>query len=65
MIDSDKTRDDSVREDSQQSEVGDVEEAGETTAAAAINGPVDTRPVGADTMLKVSDGTNPKKNAHD
>jgi hypothetical protein len=37
-------------------EVGDVETAGETTAAAAIKGPDDPRPVGADTMVKVSDG---------
>ena len=33
--------------------VGDVETAGETTAAAAISGPADTRPVGADTLVKV------------
>lgn len=33
-----------------------VESAGETTAAAAINGPTDTRPVGADTLAKVEGG---------
>jgi hypothetical protein len=36
-------------------EVGDVETAGETTAAAAISGPDNPKPVGADTMVKVSD----------
>jgi hypothetical protein len=35
--------------------MGDVESAGETTAAAAIKGPTDTRPVGADTLAKVDD----------
>lgn len=47
----DTTTDDSAQE----GDVGDVETAGETTAAAAINGPTDTSPVGADTMLKVAD----------
>jgi hypothetical protein len=40
--------------------VGDVETAGETTAAAAINGPVDARPVGADTMVEVEDSDESK-----
>ncbi len=30
-----------------------VEEAGETTAADMVSGPADTRPVGADTEVKV------------
>ncbi len=30
-----------------------TEEAGETTAADMVSGPEDTRPVGADTMVKV------------
>jgi hypothetical protein len=58
-MDSDKTSDDvtsaAAVETSAGSEVGDVEEAGETTAAGMINGPTDTKPVGADTMIKVSD----------
>jgi hypothetical protein len=54
-MDSVKVDDDEARDDSAQSEPGDVEDAGETTAASAITGPTDTRPVGADTMLKVSD----------
>lgn len=31
-----------------------TEEAGETTAADMVRGPEDTRPVGADTMVKVA-----------
>jgi hypothetical protein len=55
MKESDETNDDMTPDDSTQGNVGDVETAGETTAAAAINGPTDTSPVGADTMLKVAD----------
>ena len=32
-----------------------TEEAGETTAADMVRGPEDTRPVGADTMVKVGE----------
>jgi hypothetical protein len=49
---------DVTRKDSTGGEVGDVEAAGETTAASAINGPVDERPVGAETMVKVADAPN-------
>jgi hypothetical protein len=53
--------DDAVRDDSKQSEAGDVvEEAGETTAADTITGPANTKPVGDGTMLKVSDETAQK-----
>ena len=55
MMEPEKIKSDEFQADSMESDVGDVETAGETTAAAAINGPVDTRPVGADTMVKVSD----------
>lgn len=40
--------------------VGDVETAGETTAASVITGPVDDRPVGADTLAKVDDTQKPR-----
>lgn len=33
--------------------VGDVEDAGETTAADTVSGPADTRPVGEGTRVKV------------
>jgi hypothetical protein len=39
--------------------VGDVETAGETTAAATVGGPSHTKPVGADTMVKVADTSSP------
>jgi len=41
--------------------VGDVEAAGETTAAEMIGGAPDTRPVGVDTLanIKVSDTPKP------
>ena len=42
-------------------EVGDVERAGETTAAAAITGPAHDKPVGADTMVKVSEEPTPER----
>ena len=65
MIDSDKTEDVPALNNQTPGEVGDPEDAGETTAADTITGPVDTRPVGADTMLKVSDAANQEKNPHD
>jgi hypothetical protein len=46
-------------------EVGDVEMAGETTAAAAISGPEHRKPVGADTMVKVADADAPAKDDAD
>ena len=47
--------------------VGDVETAGETTAAAATTGDstTETRPVGADTLVKVADRPAPPKRAED
>jgi len=40
--------------------VGDVESAGETTAAAAINrAPVEQKPVGADTRVRVEGEPHP------
>lgn len=50
-----ETKMDAAQADSTEGEVGDVETAGETTAAVAISGPPDDKPVGADTMLKVAD----------
>ncbi|HYE66089.1 MAG TPA: hypothetical protein VD966_10925 [Pyrinomonadaceae bacterium] len=55
MIEPDRTDNEQARVDSTGGGVGDVETAGETTAAAVISGPTDTRPVGADTMVKVAD----------
>jgi hypothetical protein len=61
---SDKSKDNDAAETSAQGEVGDVEDAGETTAAGMINGPTDTKPVGADTMIKVSDTPEEKENSN-
>lgn len=49
--------------DKDASAVGDVETAGETTAAAAIEGPKDDQPVGADTLanIRISDTPSPDK----
>ena len=54
MRETDGTNDSAAQEDSTAGDVGDVEAAGETTAAVAISGPTDTRPVGADTLAKVA-----------
>jgi hypothetical protein len=45
--------------------VGDVETAGETTAADTISGPADTRPVGADTTADVAGDAKPTRHGGD
>lgn len=56
--------DDTKQTDStQEGGVGDVETAGETTAASAISGPPDTKPVGADTLAKVGGASEPADDA--
>jgi hypothetical protein len=57
--------DDATQTDSRDSGVCDVETAGETTAAACISGPNDERPVGSDTMIKVSDAPDDSKSSDD
>ncbi|HVG35980.1 MAG TPA: hypothetical protein VM911_23200 [Pyrinomonadaceae bacterium] len=59
MIESDEVDKDKNETDLTKGGVGDVETAGETTAASAITGPVDDRPVGADTLAKVDDTQKP------
>ena len=59
MMKPDKINEDATEVDSTKGEVGDVETAGETTAAIAISGPPDTRPVGTDTMVEVADAREP------
>lgn len=49
----DESRGEGTREGTGDGGVGDVEAAGETTAAATIGGKTDDRPVGADTLVKV------------
>jgi hypothetical protein len=57
MTETDRADDDATQTDSAKGDVGDVEAAGETTAAEMIGGAPDTRPVGVDTIanIKVSD----------
>jgi hypothetical protein len=52
-----KTQTDSTNEEA----ADPVETAGETTAAATISGPANQRPVGADTMIKVTDAPDESK----
>jgi hypothetical protein len=56
-----KETNEAAQNDSIKGGVGDVEAAGETTAAEMIGGAPDTRPVGADTIanIKVSDTPKP------
>ncbi len=50
----DRTDNDAGEDDLMGDGVGDVETAGETTAAATISGPDNAEPVGADTLAKVT-----------
>ena len=65
MMDTDKTKDDAAQAEAESGGVGDVESAGETTAAVAISGPADTRPVGADTLVKVAGDSAPPASDND
>jgi hypothetical protein len=47
--------------DATKGDVGDVEAAGETTAAEMIGGTPDTRPVGVDTLANVKISDTPKQ----
>jgi hypothetical protein len=54
MTEPERTRDDEATSTAATAgDVGDFETAGETTAAAAIHGPDDNTPVGADTLAKL------------
>jgi hypothetical protein len=65
MIKRDRTDSDAAEANTMQDDAGDVETAGETTAADMISGPTDTRPVGADTMVKVADTPDPAQTQND
>jgi len=53
MIERADAGDAATQVDVTEGEVGDLETAGETTAAEVIGGAPDTRPVGIDTIAKV------------
>ena len=61
MMEVDGAGDATAQVDATKGDVGDVEAAGETTAAEMIGGAPDTRPVGLDTIadIKVSDTPKP------
>jgi hypothetical protein len=61
MTEVDGADDATAQVDTTKGGVGDVEAAGETTAAEMIGGTPDTRPVGLDTIanVKVSDESKP------
>jgi hypothetical protein len=63
MKERDETGEGTARVGATEGGVGDVETAGETTAAATVGGGSgETKPVGADTLVKVADTPHPKKN---
>ena len=61
MKDANGEHDEAAENGSTKGGIGDVEAAGETTAAEMIGGPPDTRPVGLDTIanIKVSETSKP------
>jgi hypothetical protein len=63
--DADGVHHDAAGNDSAKGGVGDVEAAGETTAAEMIGGPPDTRPVGLDTIANVKISDTPKPTEDD
>lgn len=56
MEETKRTNDEAAPQDSTAGGAGDVESAGETTAAATLGGTNDhAKPVGADTLVKVAE----------
>jgi hypothetical protein len=58
----DNSRDNTPQDDLSSDSVGDVETAGETTAATTIGGSVNEQPVGADTLVKTREEPNAGEN---
>jgi hypothetical protein len=66
MTETDSAGDDAAAQnDSTKGGVGDVEAAGETTAAEMIGGAPDTRPVGVDTLANIKVSGTPKPTGDD
>ncbi len=59
MREPEDTRDEAPTVEANAGDIGDVETAGETTAAAALKGPVDDRPVGAETLANINISDTP------
>ena len=60
MTEVDDAEDAAAQSDATKGDVGDVEAAGETTAAEMIGGAPDTRPVGVDTIANIEVSDTPK-----
>jgi hypothetical protein len=60
MTKADNTKDTTTETDATDGDVGDLETAGETTAAEMIGGAPDTRPVGVDTIADIKVSDSPK-----
>lgn len=65
MKEADHVNDETAQNDSTTGGVGDVEAAGETTAAEMIGGAPDTRPVGVDTLANIKVSDKPKPTSDD
>jgi hypothetical protein len=66
MTDRDSDVDNEARETATAGGAGDLETAGETTAAAAApTGDANAKPVGADTLVKVAGDRDGEKRAND
>jgi hypothetical protein len=65
MKEADGASNDAPESDATKGGVGDVEAAGETTAAEMIGGAPDTRPVGVDTIANVKVSDPPKSAGKD
>ena len=65
MTEVDGAGDETAQVDATKGDVGDVEAAGETTAAEMIGGAPDTRPVGVDTLANIKVSDTPKLTGDD
>ena len=67
MTEADNTKDTTQQTDETDGDVGDLETAGETTAAEMIGGAPDTRPVGVGTIadIKIPDSPQPTESDTD
>ena len=65
MTEADDAKNTKTQTDATDGDVGDLETAGETTAAEMIGGPPDTRPVGVDTIADIKVSDSPKSRGDD
>jgi hypothetical protein len=67
MTEADDAKNTKTQAGATEGDAGDLETAGETTAAEMIGGAPDTRPVGVDTIadIKISDSPKPRGDDND